>query len=182
MAQSTVDNAQIERLAQTVRGSGRRRDSAQLGRLVRILRLIHLLCLKPGITSEELAEQLRISRRTLYRDIKLLRSAGIAIENKTCSRNKQLSGYHIGKKSREVLNLGNDIVSLAVLAALTRHPILNEFDPYVEMAREAIDSIMDNLSADNRIFCQSISEEFYSKELHRVIQLMAEASHSTPNR
>jgi len=182
VTQNTIETAQIERLAQSVRSIGKQKGSANLGRLVRVIRLLHLLCSSPGLTSTQLSQQLDISRRTLYRDFKLLRTAGIAIESRICSQDKRLSGYHIGWQSEDELDLGKDMTSLAILASLTRHPILNELDPYVQMAREAVDSIVNNLAEDNRAFCQSVSEEFYTRELQRVIQLMAEASHSTVGR
>ena len=176
MAQSNLDNAPCGRLAQSLRRNGRRRDSARLGRLVRILQLLNLICSNPGQSASQLASQLGISRRTLYRDFKLLRTAGISLEIRIGANGDRRPGYHIQTSSEKVMNLGNDMTSLAILSALTRHPILNELDPYVQMAQRAVDSILNKLSVDNRAFCDLISEEFYNQELQRVIQLMADAS------
>lgn len=49
-------------------------------RLVRLLRLLHCLQARSMFSSQELADALNVSRRTVYRDISLLRDAGIDVD------------------------------------------------------------------------------------------------------
>ncbi len=49
-------------------------------RLERLLRLLHCLQARSMFSSQELADTLNVSRRTVYRDISLLRDAGIDVD------------------------------------------------------------------------------------------------------
>lgn len=66
-----------------VDGHGRDRHgnaSHVVGRHSRAIRILGCLQAGPGFNARELAQRMRVSRRTIYRDVSLIRDAGIPIE------------------------------------------------------------------------------------------------------
>lgn len=52
-----------------------------LEKFIRLLRIINLIQVKPGITAKELAEVCETSERTIYRDLNYLSAAGVPIQS-----------------------------------------------------------------------------------------------------
>ena len=53
------------------------------GRVARLIRFIELLGDTEGLSADEIAERLAVSRRTVFRDVKLLQEEGIDLKSKS---------------------------------------------------------------------------------------------------
>ncbi|HMO24801.1 MAG TPA: YafY family protein [Tepidisphaeraceae bacterium] len=65
------------------------RDAKKLERLIRLITLIHG---RRGQNADRLAEQFRVSKRTVYRDLRALERAGVPVLH-----NPETGGYEIGR-------------------------------------------------------------------------------------
>jgi predicted DNA-binding transcriptional regulator YafY len=82
-------------------------------RVSRLLTLVGLLKARGSMTAEELAGELGVSRRTVYRDVEVLAKAGVRLE----SAHGRAGGYRIPRRGRpEMLGLGAEATESAALA------------------------------------------------------------------
>jgi biotin operon repressor len=82
-------------------------------RVSRLLTLVGLLKARGSMTAEELAGELGVSRRTVYRDVEVLAKAGVRLE----SAHGPAGGYRIPRRGRpEMLGLGAEATESAALA------------------------------------------------------------------
>jgi predicted DNA-binding transcriptional regulator YafY len=82
-------------------------------RVSRLLTLVGLLKARGSMTAEELAGELGVSRRTVYRDVEVLAQAGVRLE----SALGRAGGYRIPRRDRpEMLGLGAEATESAALA------------------------------------------------------------------
>ena len=90
------------------RGEG---ESDGGNRLIRLLRLMRMIEARPGLGSAELAAELQVSERTVFRDVDAMRVAGVPVKAR-----RQLGGYVI---EGEVLSSarGLEADELAAVAA-----------------------------------------------------------------
>jgi biotin operon repressor len=81
-------------------------------RVSRLLTLVGLLKARGSMTAGELAGELGVSRRTVYRDVELLAKAGVRLE----SAHGRAGGYRIPRRGRpEMLGLGAEATESAAL-------------------------------------------------------------------
>jgi predicted DNA-binding transcriptional regulator YafY len=82
-------------------------------RVSRLLTLVGLLKARGSMTAEQLAGELGVSRRTVYRDVDVLAKAGVRLE----SAHGRAGGYRIPRRDRpEMLGLGAEATESAALA------------------------------------------------------------------
>ncbi len=82
-------------------------------RVSRLLSLVGLLKARGSMTADELAGELGVSRRTVYRDVEVLAKAGVRLE----SAHGPAGGYRIPRRDRpEMLGLGPGATESAALA------------------------------------------------------------------
>ncbi|HEX4308086.1 MAG TPA: HTH domain-containing protein [Solirubrobacterales bacterium] len=82
-------------------------------RVSRLLTLVGLLKARGSMTADELAGELGVSRRTVYRDVEVLAKAGVRLE----SAHGPAGGYRIPRRGRpEMLGLGAEATESAALA------------------------------------------------------------------
>ncbi|HEX4731906.1 MAG TPA: HTH domain-containing protein [Solirubrobacterales bacterium] len=82
-------------------------------RVSRLLTLVGLLKARGSMTAEQLAGELGVSRRTVYRDVEVLAKAGVRLE----SAHGRAGGYRIPRRDRpEMLGLGAEATESAALA------------------------------------------------------------------
>jgi biotin operon repressor len=82
-------------------------------RVSRLLTLVGLLKARGSMTADELAGELGVSRRTVYRDVEVLASNGVRIE----SAHGRAGGYRIPRRERpEMLGMGAAATESAALA------------------------------------------------------------------
>lgn len=82
-------------------------------RVSRLLTLVGLLKARGSMTAEELAGELGVSRRTVYRDVEVLAKAGVRLD----SAHGRAGGYRIPRRGRpEMLGLGAEATESAALA------------------------------------------------------------------
>lgn len=82
-------------------------------RVSRLLTLVGLLKARGSMTAEELAGELGVSRRTVYRDVEVLAKAGVRLE----AEHGRAGGYRIPRRDRpEMLGLGPEATESAALA------------------------------------------------------------------
>jgi biotin operon repressor len=82
-------------------------------RVSRLLTLVGLLKARGSMTADELAGELGVSRRTVYRDVEVLAKAGVRLE----SAHGPAGGYRIPRRDRpEMLGLGAEATESAALA------------------------------------------------------------------
>ncbi len=86
-------------------------------RLERLLRLLHCLQARSMFSSQELADALKVSRRTVYRDISLLRDAGIDVDlDPETARYSLAQDFNFRPRRLDDKDLG--LLSLAVRLSL----------------------------------------------------------------
>jgi hypothetical protein len=93
----------------------RRREAWQdwAMRVSRLLTLVGLLKARGSMTAEQLAGELGVSQRTVYRDVEVLASVGVRLE----SAHGRAGGYRIPRRGRpEMLGLGAEATESAALA------------------------------------------------------------------
>src|SRR5690348_13216827 len=81
-------------------------------RIARTIRLLGLLKSGPIYNSQRLADELSVSRRTVYRDLRALREAGVAV-----LIDKWSDAYYVRQREPGQIPLSHDQVVLLALAA-----------------------------------------------------------------
>jgi predicted DNA-binding transcriptional regulator YafY len=82
-------------------------------RVSRLLTLVGLLKARGSMTADQLAGELGVSRRTVYRDVEVLASVGVRLE----SAHGRAGGYRIPRRERpDMLGLGAEATESAALA------------------------------------------------------------------
>jgi predicted DNA-binding transcriptional regulator YafY len=108
--------------------------SAAVTRQVRTLRILNCLQSGPAFNARELSGMLKVSERTIYRDIGLIRAAGIEI-----NYDGEQGAYRIVTERTPVLNamqLSPDDVAKVVMAA--HFSFLQAFPGFAESSRELL--------------------------------------------
>ncbi|MEC9004099.1 MAG: HTH domain-containing protein [Planctomycetota bacterium] len=106
---------------------------AIVGRHSRALRILTCLQSGPGFNAQELANQMMVSRRTIFRDLNLIRNAGVSIFFDTTH-----DAYRLHEQSRSVplpRFQEEDLMKLVLVVQLT---YLNGFEDYVQSVREIL--------------------------------------------
>ncbi len=111
-------------------------------RVVRTIRLLQLVAQQPGIALPELARWLGCSRRTLYRDLQLLRDAGFHID----SVHQQLTVRGLAELPPSTLSADE---LLALLAALNVSPLVHRPD-YRKLVHRALQHLLSGCSPATR--------------------------------
>jgi predicted DNA-binding transcriptional regulator YafY len=106
-------------------------------RQARVLRLLSYLQSGVGLNADELAEQLDVCRRTVYRDLKLIREAGIDVY-----RDSQQNCYRISSDSDVVLSPSFTPDDLATLIAAIHLSVLAELPCLGDSLRKSIAKLL----------------------------------------
>ncbi|MCP3980344.1 MAG: HTH domain-containing protein [bacterium] len=114
------------------------------GRVTRAIRIVGLIQSGQARSVGSLADQLGVSRRTVFRDIRTLRDAGVPIESElgkgyAVTDGTQVPGLHLSKDEASAL------VSLVELASQT-----NDHAPELKAAITALRRAITQLPADER--------------------------------
>ncbi|MEC7384996.1 MAG: HTH domain-containing protein, partial [Planctomycetota bacterium] len=111
------------------RGEG---ESDGGNRLIRLLRLMRMIEARPGLGSAELAAELQVSERTVFRDVDAMKVAGVPVKAR-----RQLGGYVI---EGEVLSSarGLEADELAALRVLVEEVAGKGQVPYLDAADRAV--------------------------------------------
>src|SRR5690606_28836300 len=93
-------------------------QEAIIGRHSRAIRILTCLQSGPTFNAKELAERLQVSRRTIYRDLNLIRGAGFRVEF-----DDESAGYRVAHASPNVLAppgfSDRDVAKLALTSHLS---------------------------------------------------------------
>jgi predicted DNA-binding transcriptional regulator YafY len=111
------------------RGEG---ESDGGNRLIRLLRLMRMIEARPGLGSAELAEELQVSERTVFRDVDAMRVAGVPVKAR-----RHVGAYEI---EGEVLSSarGLEADELAALRVLVEEVAGKGQVPYLDAADRAV--------------------------------------------
>jgi predicted DNA-binding transcriptional regulator YafY len=107
-------------------------------RIARTIRLLGLLKSGPIYNSQRLADELSVSRRTVYRDLRALREAGVAV-----LIDKWSDAYYVRQREPGQIPLSHDQVVLLALAAHLSP--LNCSRDFATKVRAAISSLVEGL-------------------------------------
>jgi predicted DNA-binding transcriptional regulator YafY len=107
-------------------------------RIARTIRLLGLLKSGPIYNSQRLADELSVSRRTVYRDLRALREAGVAV-----LIDKWSDAYYVRQREPGQIPLSHDQVVLLALAAHLSP--LNCCRDFATKIRAAISSLIEGL-------------------------------------
>lgn len=119
---------------------------AIMGRHSRAIRILTCLQSGPIFNAKELATRMRVSRRTIYRDLNLLRGAGIRVEF-----DEQNSGYRVSDGSPNALvPPGFSDRDLAKLALTSHLSLLHGFPHFGTAIRESVAKLLGYYSPDVR--------------------------------
>lgn len=109
-------------------------QEAIVGRHSRAIRILTCLQSGPTFNAKELAERLQVSRRTIYRDLNLLRGAGIQVEF-----DEEHAGYRVSNGAPGSLVPPNftdrDVAKLALTSHLS---MLHGFSAFGSSVRESV--------------------------------------------
>jgi predicted DNA-binding transcriptional regulator YafY len=109
-------------------------SEAIIGRHARAIRIMTCLQAGPAFNTKELAERMSVSRRTIYRDLNLIRAAGIGVEF-----DSQYAGYKVIQPARGALPppvfSDTDLVKLALTAHFS---LLAGFSDMAVSVRESL--------------------------------------------
>ena len=118
-------------------GSKMTQQPAIIGRHSRALRILTCLQAGPGFNAQELANQMRVSRRTIFRDLNLIRDAGVSIFFDSTH-----DAYRLHEQSRSA-SLPRfqeaDLIKLVLVAQLS---CLNGFEDYTQSVRESLSRLL----------------------------------------
>ncbi len=109
-------------------------QEAIIGRHSRAIRILTCLQSGPTFNAKELAERLQVSRRTIYRDLNLIRGAGFRVEF-----DDESAGYRVAHASPNVLAppgfSDRDVAKLALTSHLS---MLHGFSAFGASVRESV--------------------------------------------
>lgn len=120
--------------------------SPVVSRQVRTLRILKCLQSGPAFNARELSEMLNVSRRTIYRDLQIIRAAGIAVDF-----DGEQGAYLLAADPVSVISpvqLGQDDVAHVLLAA--HLSCLQSFPDFAESSRELLAKALTNHPPDLR--------------------------------
>jgi predicted DNA-binding transcriptional regulator YafY len=124
-------------------GAGGRPADLVSARVLRLIRLIHLVQGGHARTVRQLARQLNVSRRTVFRDVRTLENAGVPIARRPGRGYAIDEGY-----SSTPLRLGvAESLGLMLMAKVARGM---PDQPVLQAAIEAVDRLMDDLPEATR--------------------------------
>jgi predicted DNA-binding transcriptional regulator YafY len=106
---------------------------AIVGRHARAIRILTCLQAGPAFNAKELANRLRVSRRTIYRDLNLIRGAGIRV-----AFDGESSGYKVGNSPNALAPPGFSDRDLAKLALTSHLSLLHGFADFGISVRESV--------------------------------------------
>ena len=109
-------------------------DSPVVARQARALRILNCLQSGPAFNARELSQILSVSERTIYRDIRLIRSAGIDV-----NYDEQQGAYRVHADATPVFSsvkLNQEDVARVVMAA--HFSFLQGFSDFAESSRELL--------------------------------------------
>ncbi|MBM4000389.1 MAG: HTH domain-containing protein [Planctomycetes bacterium] len=113
-------------------------STAIVGRHARAIRLLTCLQGGPAFNAKELSLRLNVSRRTIYRDLNLIRDAGIPVEF-----NSDDSGYRIEHGSDKPLAPPNfNDRDLAKLVLTSQLSVLNSWPHFAMSCRESMTRLL----------------------------------------
>jgi predicted DNA-binding transcriptional regulator YafY len=116
-------------------------------RVSRLLTLVGLLKARGSMTADELAGELGVSRRTVYRDVEVLASNGVALE----SAHGRAGGYRIARRERpEMLGMGAAATESAALARA-----LGEDRRFAAIAPAAVEAAARAVREERRVTVES---------------------------
>lgn len=142
-------------------------------RITRILAILRSLSEDDVEDVEHLANQLGISRRTVFRDFKILRSVGIRIEF-----DRPVRRYRIDQKIVPQLPTPEDLAELLRQATATALPVSKRQRLMAQRATTILSThLPTNLRNPNRLFSNSIQStvENYSKEICDIFSTIGKA-------
>jgi predicted DNA-binding transcriptional regulator YafY len=151
---------------------------AILGRHARAIRILTCLQSGPGFNAAELARHLGVSRRTIYRDLNLIKEAGIHI----CFDERQ-SAYRLERDSQQHLIPTFEIDDLCDLLLTSHTSIMNRSPELHSEARQAMSKLLCLYPAETRNRLSrmisgcfvSLPEPAYGEEDWRKAKLILEA-------
>jgi predicted DNA-binding transcriptional regulator YafY len=133
-----------------------------LNRIERILRLLSFLQSGPSYNAEQLAQELEVSRRTIFRDLGVMRSAGIPV-----FFNDDTEGYSIPPQPRDRSKQLDD-EELAILSVMAQLSPLEAIHGLGTKAHEALAKLQAALPEEQRLeisrLISSFSAEFPQAE------------------
>ena len=118
---------------------------AIIGRHSRALRILTCLQAGPGFNAQELANQMRVSRRTIFRDLNLIRDAGVSIFFDSTH-----DAYRLHEQSRNASSprfQEADLIKLVLVAQLS---YLNGFEDYAQSVRESLARLLTSYSQETK--------------------------------
>jgi len=119
---------------------------AIMGRHSRAIRILTCLQSGPVFNAKELAARMHVSRRTIYRDLNLIRGAGLRVEF-----DERNSGYKVSDGSPHALAPpGFSDRDLAKLALTSHLSLLHGFPQFGTAIRESVAKLLGYYSVDVR--------------------------------
>ena len=118
---------------------------AIVGRHSRALKILTCLQSGPGFNAQELANQMAVSRRTIFRDLNLIRNAGVEIffdaTHDAYRLHEQNRGLPLPRFQEE------DLMKLVLMVRLSH---LHGFDDYVQVVREILARLLAGYSQETK--------------------------------
>lgn len=108
-----------------------------LARHARVLRILRQLQTGTGLNATEMADQLDVCRRTIFRDLELLREAGIAFRFDSAAR-----CYRLAPRDGLLVAPELDVDELAILIAAIRLSMLQGVPDYRVVLRQAVNKLL----------------------------------------
>ena len=118
---------------------------AIIGRHSRALRILTCLQAGPGFNAQELATQMRVSRRTIFRDLNLIRDAGVSI-----FFDATYDAYRLHDQSRNAPLPRFQEEALMKLVLVAKLSYLNGFGDYAESVRESLAQLLAPYPAETK--------------------------------
>jgi len=118
---------------------------AILNRHARAIRILTCLQAGPGFNAAELANHLGVSRRTIYRDLNLIKEAGIHI-----SFDERQSAYRLERDSQQHLLPTFEVDDLSDLLLTSHTSIMNRSPELHTEARQAMSKLLCLYPAETR--------------------------------